>query len=268
MALLRQTQQQYYSSKRSFTGDGTTNRFTLSTSFDTFRGFLPDDFTVYINGDLLERETVDAGGAITVNWEQGWTAGPPSRYFIDFIQGVTPADGDTISVEADPTIWQNALGINEERFRRCSGWLSKGNDCLSTKGFQHIQIRVDNQRLDIYNTHLDSGNRKSDYSVRETQIYHLLDYIRENSDGYPVILSGDLNINLLDDKEIYLINTLRDDLNLDMVDWVAKDSNYVEVLDYILYRGVNLVDGAFGVSRRLVGLSDHPPIEADFKLRK
>ena len=114
MALLRQTQQQYYSNKRSFTGDGTTTRFTLSNSFDTFRGFVEDDFTVYVNGDLLERETVDSGGAITINWEFDWTNGPPSKYYIDFTAGTTPADGDTITVEADPTIWQNALGVNEE----------------------------------------------------------------------------------------------------------------------------------------------------------
>ena len=113
MALLRQTQQQYYSNKRSFTGDGTTTRFTLSNSFDTFNGFVEDNFTIYVNGDLVARETVDSGGNITTNWEFGWTNGPPSRYFIDFIQGTTPADGDTITVEADPTVWQNAVGVIE-----------------------------------------------------------------------------------------------------------------------------------------------------------
>ena len=114
MGLLKQTQQQYYSNKRSFTGDGTTNRFTLSNSFDTFRGFVEGNFTVHINGSLVERETTDDSGGVTTNWEFGWTNGPPSRYFVDFILGTTPADGDTITVEADPTIWQNDLGVNEE----------------------------------------------------------------------------------------------------------------------------------------------------------
>ena len=119
MALLKQTQQQYYSTRRSFTGDGTTTRFTVSTSYDTFPpvsniALTLDSLTVYKNGDLLPRETIDSSGSVTTNWEFDWTNVAPNKWYIDFAVGTTPADGDTINLEFDPSIWVNNLGVEEK----------------------------------------------------------------------------------------------------------------------------------------------------------
>jgi hypothetical protein len=114
MGLLKQTQQQYYGIRKTFTGDGTTTRFTLATNYTAFQNFLPDDITVYINGDLLARETVDSNGVVTENWEFDWTNTTPKKWFIDFSVGTTPSDGDVINVEGDPDIWQDTGGIQRE----------------------------------------------------------------------------------------------------------------------------------------------------------
>ena len=160
------------------------------------------------------------------------------------------------------------VNFHEEKFNVCSGWLSKANDCLSSKGFQHAQIEVDGRRVDIYNTHLDAGSARSDISSREEQISHIINYILKNSSGYPIILSGDLNINQLDIDESKTIERLIDSLGLDIVNWSSKNPYEREVLDYILYRDLNLNDDGFGVNATLLGLSDHPPIEAEFTTKK
>ena len=112
MGLLKQTQQQYYGIRKTFTGDGTTTRFTLSTNYTSFQRFLPDDITIYKNGNLLPRQREDSNGTITDNWEFAWTNGG-KYWYIDFVVGTTPADGDVINVDPDPNIWQNAVGAQE-----------------------------------------------------------------------------------------------------------------------------------------------------------
>ena len=160
------------------------------------------------------------------------------------------------------------IDSHEEKFNTCSGWLSKGNDCLSSKGFQHIKIKIDDQRIDIYNTHLDAGNSSVDIATREKQISHIVNYILENSINHPLILSGDLNINQLDINENKTIEGLVNKLEMNIVDWSSKNPYEREVLDYILYRGLNLDENKFGVNATLLGLSDHPPIEANFTIKK
>ena len=160
------------------------------------------------------------------------------------------------------------IDSHEEKFNTCSGWLSKANDCLSSKGFQHIKIKVNNQRIDIYNTHLDAGNSSVDIATREKQISHIVNYILENSINHPLILSGDLNINQLDINENKTIEGLVNKLEMNIVDWPSKNPYEREVLDYILYRGLNLDENKFGVNATLLGLSDHPPIEANFTIKK
>ena len=57
-------------------------------------------------------------------------------------------------------------------------------------------------------------------------------------------------------------------LEVSIVDWASKNPYEREVLDYILYRGFNLDENKFGVNTTLLGLSDHPPIEANFIIKK
>ena len=56
MGLLKQTQQEYYDVKKSFTGDGTTVLFTVSNSLSTFPQSPPyssSDVDIYIDNVLI-----------------------------------------------------------------------------------------------------------------------------------------------------------------------------------------------------------------------
>ena len=100
MGLIKQTEQQYYGDKKSFTGDGTTLKFTLSTSQPTFPASYhgcADCVTVYIDGDMLAQTTTDSGGVVTTNWEFLWDT--IDYWYLDFSLGTVPADGAIINVE-------------------------------------------------------------------------------------------------------------------------------------------------------------------------
>ena len=155
---------------------------------------------------------------------------------------------------------------HEELFDCCNGWLSSANDCLASKGFQHLELDIDGHKVHLYNTHLDAGNSQSDISTREKQISHIISYIENNSANCPVILSGDLNINYLDNEK-KTVERLLDALDLNMINWSAENLYEKQALDYILYRGINVEENLFGVSLKLLGLSDHPPIEATFQIK-
>jgi hypothetical protein len=176
---------------------------------------------------------------------------------------VSKKSGLTIAVSNDYEIYS----VVEQFYDDCSGWLFDANDCFAKKGFLHIKIKIDNQILDFYNTHLDAGNSKSDFIVRELQIKHLLNYIKSFPNEESIILVGDLNIDSLIEKEIYLIKYFKDELGLNQVDWVSDETTQLEKLDYIFYRGHELIENKYGVSVKLNGLSDHPPIESKFKLK-
>ena len=166
---------------------------------------------------------------------------------------------------------QTILSSNQEVFENCSGWLGKMNDCLSTKGFQQISIKIDNGRVDIYNTHLDAGDSKKDINTRNKQIQNLIDYIKLNSSDQALIIAGDININLLDNRGKEIINNFIDKLNLKMLNWSINhlENNIME--DYIFYRSSNVMKISLlssGVDENLLGLSDHPPIKGLFDIRK
>ena len=153
-----------------------------------------------------------------------------------------------------------------ESFKDCSGWLFKASDCFANKGFQHSKIKIDNQILELFNTHLDAGSSKSDISVRELQLNHIIKYIKTYSNSYPLILAGDLNIDYLNKKEIYPLDILKNELKLNQVNWSIDKTIHSEMLDYIFYRNTALVGNVYGVNRELDGFSDHPPIESTFRL--
>ena len=59
----------------------------------------------------------------------------------------------------------------------------RANDCLSTKGFQHISALIEGGRVDVYNTHLDAGNTDNDSDVRRKQIQELIDEVQGSRDN-------------------------------------------------------------------------------------
>ena len=93
MGLLTQTQQQYYDVKKSFTGDGSTQRFTVSNSQDTFPStYTATDVTVYIDNELYL--LIPSSG--TANYRFIW--GSANGWHIIF-DAAAPADGAAIVVD-------------------------------------------------------------------------------------------------------------------------------------------------------------------------
>ncbi len=182
-----------------------------------------------------------------------------SKFFWPFnnSSGLTLALSDSIEI----------LEINDIPYGSCSGWISKDNDCLATKGFQHVRIEIDGDMVDLYNTHLDAGNSKSDIETRRLQIKQLESYAIKNSVGMAVIIAGDINVSSNSD-EFSAVASLCTALGLSVAEWAATDTDSpFGKLDYILYRGsidVAMELNECSIDSSLNGLSDHPPIRALF----
>ena len=162
------------------------------------------------------------------------------------------------------------IDSSEYLFEYCSGWLSKDNDCLASKGFQHLRVRIDGQILDLYNTHFDAGRSESDKNARLSQLNQLQKYIKVNSANYPVIIAGDLNI-LYESSEYEIIDSFIINNKFVLADWSSDLSkSKFGKLDYILYKSSNETNinlEKCKVDTNLRGLSDHPAIQAVFNLK-
>jgi len=115
MALLKQNQQQYYSGRRSFTGDGTTLKFTLSTTQSTFPltyQSCASCATVYVDGSVLPSSVTDSAGVTTTNWVLTWDV--TDYWHIDFTLGTAPSNGAVIDVEVDTSRWTNPATFIDE----------------------------------------------------------------------------------------------------------------------------------------------------------
>ena len=117
MGLLKQTQSQYYSGTKSFTGDGTTTIFTVSTiesqfptTFDiitipTAFGVAVTNAVVYVDGALFAQSTLSDAvvGTMTVHYDFNYTTTDGWHLLFD----TAPADGAVIKVVIDTSQWQN-----------------------------------------------------------------------------------------------------------------------------------------------------------------
>ena len=158
---------------------------------------------------------------------------------------------------------------SEHLFKNCSGWLSKDNDCLASKGFQYLRVQINGHILDLYNTHFDAGQNDSDKNARLSQLNQLQKFIEVTSTDFPVIIAGDLNI-LYESSEYKIIDSFVVDNNLIEADWSSDLSkSKFGKLDYILYKSSKNTDMNLEkckVDINLSGLSDHPAIQAVFNL--
>ena len=183
------------------------------------------------------------------------------------INKVINSNGAGLSLAISKSI--DIIYSDEYLFENCSGWLSKDNDCLASKGFQHVRVRIDGKILDLYNTHFDAGRSESDKNVRLSQLNQLQKYIKVNSANYPVIIAGDLNI-LYESSEYKIIDSFIIDNNFVLADWSSDLSkSKFGKLDYILYKSSNETNinlEKCKVDTNLRGLSDHPAIQAVFNL--
>tara|TARA_R100000152_G_C6780153_1_gene212598 strand:+ start:722 stop:1876 length:1155 start_codon:yes stop_codon:yes gene_type:complete len=96
MGLLTQTERQYYSGRRTFDGDGSTNIFTISTSQDTFPASYSgcnDCLKLYKNTNDFPQSKIDSAGVVTTNWEFKWDT--INYWHFDFTLGTTPTTAES-----------------------------------------------------------------------------------------------------------------------------------------------------------------------------
>ena len=141
-------------------------------------------------------------------------------------------------------------------FDQCNGIIFQGADCLASKGFILLRLNYNSQIIDVYNTHLDSGNSLKDKETRKYQLEVLENYIYNNSLNYSMIISGDFNINYT--YEYDMIDNFAKNL---LLEFEFNRSNHA--VDYIFYSSNNnfsLGENSFSNYDTLKYLSDHAPV--------
>ena len=151
-------------------------------------------------------------------------------------------------------------------FSDCNGYLSNFNDCFASKGFIYTLISNGDYKINLYVTHLDAGYSTGDIESRKIQLKELSNHILNIKNKYPMIISGDFNINYYTDAEI--INNFMIENNLNILRWDEK-IEINEMIDYIFYKSgkknsINIL--RFGINQSMIDRSDHPPIELYFNL--
>jgi endonuclease/exonuclease/phosphatase family metal-dependent hydrolase len=80
-------------------------------------------------------------------------------------------------------------GVDRHAWDDCTG-----ADCFTPKGFYYSQIEIlDGQKIDFYNVHCNAGGSEESKEARRGNIRQLCIYIKQHSQGNPVIIMGDFN---------------------------------------------------------------------------
>lgn len=159
--------------------------------------------------------------------------------------------------------------VSENHYGDCNGWIGAANDCFASKGFMYMVLNINGQRVDLYNTHLDAGNKNKDRSVRRKQLAELTEFVTLNSNEVPLIIAGDFNVNYFEEDGFEVMLKFANNLNLSIYNWAQGNSESQEILDYIIFRGsdrlsLNLIE--YDIDHKLADLSDHPAIRAKFSI--
>jgi endonuclease/exonuclease/phosphatase family metal-dependent hydrolase len=168
---------------------------------------------------------------------------------------------------------ESLLEVVNRAYRHCAGWIGGANDCLATKGFQRMRIRLPGgAELDFINTHLDAGRSRADRAVRRRQLDLLRSSIEAEAAAGALILGGDLNLDAAHSEDAALRDAFSSALGL--ADSGARGGSRWPTLDYIFYRSgggleLEVVEAGEDLSFVHEGapLSDHPAIFARFRTR-
>jgi endonuclease/exonuclease/phosphatase family metal-dependent hydrolase len=169
---------------------------------------------------------------------------------------------------------ENLVELVSRPYGLCSGWIGRAVDCLATKGWQRMRIRLPGgAELDFVNTHLDAGRAAEDREVRRRQLDLLRRSIAAEVAEGPLILGGDLNLDAAEPEDVALRDAFAGALRLE--DSGARGGSRWPTLDYIFYRSgggleLEVVEAGEDVSfvRGEAPLSDHPAIFARFRTRQ
>ena len=80
--------------------------------------------------------------------------------------------------------------------------MNNSGDCLASKGFQMMRLRVGAGSVDVYNTHHEAGGGDEDNAVREGQVDEVLAAMTEWSAGRAVLFLGDFNLHGDDPEDL------------------------------------------------------------------
>lgn len=149
-------------------------------------------------------------------------------------------------------------------FSNCHGFFFNGSDCLASKGFIFARINLSNEIIDLYNTHLDSGNSKKDILIREMQLNELKNYIKSKKISYPLIVVGDFNIDY-NSNEQNVIKNFMNYFNLELIEW-EEEYFLKNKVDYIFSNKVKS-HYKWSINNNLYNISDHPPMPSIIELK-
>ena len=192
---------------------------------------------------------------------------PPLMGVIPLLNG----SGLTSLVRLEPDA---VTRVVREPYQVCSGWLSGGNDCLASKGFLLVRLRLaPGLEVDVVQTHLDAGRGADDRRARQLQLARLADRLGEISAGRALVVAGDFNLNHAVPEDRKLLEGFMPALGL--ADSGARPQGSAwKRIDYILYRSgehVALELAESGEALEFVHdgkpLSDHPALFARLRLR-
>ena len=146
---------------------------------------------------------------------------------------------------------------------------------LLIKVFRSLRYHLpEHEEIYLVNTHMDAGRRDSDRASRAIQLKHIISSI-ENLEGKALIVAGDLNLKSTSPKDMALLDSFKDTLNLYDSFSETEINEKWSILDYILYRpGENInfeilnvgEDESFKTHEG--ALSDHPALFIKFEIIK
>jgi hypothetical protein len=158
----------------------------------------------------------------------------------------------------------------EQHYASCYGLLDGSSDCLASKGFQVLRVRLGGEELDLYNTHHEAGGGDADNAAREAQVQEVIDSIADRSEGRAVLFMGDTNLRWSDPEDVAGLQLYAEAGLLDACDLVdcpetdhidrflMRDSDTLTITATRWWRDERFVDADAD------DLSDHPAIAATF----
>jgi len=164
--------------------------------------------------------------------------------------------------------------VTREAYGACSGWLGGANDCLASKGFLLLRLRLaGGVEVDVVQTHLDAGQGDEDRAARARQLELLAERLSELSAGRALVVAGDFNLrhDVPGDRE--LLERFASALGLADSGAKPADAARWRRLDYLLYRSgdevaltVSDAGEALEFAHEGRPLSDHPALFARLRL--
>jgi endonuclease/exonuclease/phosphatase family metal-dependent hydrolase len=194
-------------------------------------------------------------------------AGHPEQHWFDARVGDDRVYGSGLTaLSANPVVEQNST-----HYTTCYGLLENSSDCLASKGFQALRLKLGAGEIDFYNTHLEAGGGEEDNAARASQVEQLIAALNGWSANKAIVFTGDFNLHADDPEDAPLLARLSTEANL-QDSCTLVDCEVPNHIDKIFLRdspGMTLIatewadESAGFLDPEGVDLSDHPPISTN-----